>query len=131
MTHNYIIFNPLNIDFNIYFLGTDEEQAAADRIQEERAEELKRVIFAPAFIAAEYITPNGSRRILHRSTRPGVLFQLSYIAPDGIPTMHENFINTGTGNPHKVGSIETAAALIDHFVIESNETALNLHILTA
>ena len=64
MKDNYIIFNPLNIDFNIYFLGTDEEQAAADRIQEERAEELKRVIFAPAFIAAEYITPNGSREEL-------------------------------------------------------------------
>ena len=131
MTENYIIFEPLKIDFNIYFLGTEAEQAAADRKQEERAEQIKRVIFAPSFIAAEYYTPNGSRRILHHSTRAGVTFQLSYIDAAGVAVMHENYITDGTANPYKVGTIESAAALLDHFIIESNESPLTLHILTA
>ena len=131
MKDKYITLQPANINYLCYFLGTEEEQTEADRRKEARAEELKRVIFAPGFIACEYFNEYGQRRILHHSTRAGVIFQLSYIDADGIPAMHENFINDGTGNPGKVGAIHDARELIRHFTNQSNEKPLTLHILTA
>ena len=126
-----ITLQPAKIDYLCYFLGTEEEQKTADERKKTRAEEIKRVIFAPGFIACEYYNGHGQRRILHRSTRPGVIYQLSYIDADGVPAMHENFINDGTGNPHEVGSIHDESELLTHFINNSNEKTLNLHILTA
>ena len=119
MTDNYIIFNNLKIDYNIYFFGTEEEQKAAEQKERERAEELKKIFFAPNFCAAEYIEKNGSRHILHHSTRPGVLYQLSYIAPDGIPTSHQNIKEDNTKE------------LINHFIFYNCRHSLKLHIITA
>ena len=94
MKEKYIIFPSLDIKPAFYFWATDEEIKELEAREEARAEELKAVIFAPDFLGAEYISDHGSREILHHSTRDGVLFQLSYIAADGVPTMHENFIKT-------------------------------------
>ncbi len=131
MKDKYIIFEPLKIDFNLYFLGTEEEQEEADAKQATRAAELERVLFAPDFIAAEYINSWSQRRILHKSTRPGIMYQLSFIDPDGVPAMHENYISDGTGNPDEVGKIHDRAELIRHFINNNNENPLTLHILSA
>lgn len=131
MKEKYITLQPAHINYLCYFLGTEEEQKTADERKKERAEEIKRVIFAPGFIACEYFNEYGQRRILHRSTRPGVIFQLSYIDADGVPAMHENYINDGTGNPHEVGRIGDERELIQHYTHQSNESPLKLHILTA
>lgn len=119
MTDNYIIYESLNIDYNIFFFGTEAEQEEAERKEEARAEELKKLFFAPNFRAAEYTEGNGSRHILHHSTRDGVLYQLSYIAPDGIPTSHENI---------KQNNIKE---LLNHFIFYNNRHALKLHIITS
>ena len=90
-------FEPLRIDPALYFRGTDAEIESA-QIKEETAEEaIKAIIYAPGFKALEIRKhyPSGTaREILHHSTRHGVLFQLSYIDPDGVPAMHENYIQT-------------------------------------
>ena len=90
-------FEPLNIDTCIYFRGTDEEIERARIIEETANESIKAIIYAPSFQALEIRKqyPRGTaREILHHSTRRGVLFQLSYIDPDGVPAMHENYIQT-------------------------------------
>ena len=119
MTDNYIIFDNLKIDYNIFFLGTEEEQNEAIQKETERAEELKKIFFARNFCAAEYTEKNGSRHILHHSTRNGVLYQLSYIAPDGIPTSHQNI---------KEDNIKD---LLNHFIYYNSRHALKLHIITS
>ena len=90
-------FEPLKIDPVLYFRGTDEEIERAEKAEETAAEALKAIIYAPGFKALEIrkTYPSGTaREILHHSTRHGVLFQLSYIDPDGVPAMHENYIQT-------------------------------------
>jgi hypothetical protein len=119
MTDKYIIYESLNIDYNLFFTATDEEIQKAEAREEARAEELKNIFFAPDFCAAEYTEGNGSRHILHHSTRPGVLYQLSYIAPDGIPTSHENI---------KQDNIKE---LLKHFIFYNSRHALKLHIITS
>ena len=119
MKDNYIIFESLKIDYNLFFIGSDEEINEAERKEEARAEELKKIFFARDFCAAEYTEKNGSRHILHHSTRDGVLYQLSYIAPDGIPTSHENI---------KQDNIKE---LLNHFIFYNSRHALKLHIITS
>jgi len=90
-------FEPLRIEPALYFRGTDEEIERAQEAEEAAAEALKTIIYAPDFSALEIRKeyPRGTaREILHHSTRHGVLFQLSYIDPDGVPAMHENYIQT-------------------------------------
>ena len=116
---------PLNISDTVYFLGTEAEQAEAEAKEATRAAELAAIITAPDFIALEYINSYGQRRILHRSTRPGVMWQLSYIDPDGVPAMHENFISTG-GDPYEVGHINTESQLYKHFIHAGNNNPLTI-----
>ena len=109
MTEQQITLEALNIDPKIYFLGTDEEQEKAEAKETARAAELEKIIFSEGFRAMEYINEYGQRRILHHSTRPGILFQMSYIGPDGVAAMHENYIQTG--DPGEYVSIESRSKL--------------------
>ncbi len=130
MKENTITFNSLNISPDLFFLGSDEEIEAAERKEAERAAEIERVFFAPGFIAAEYKRSSGAREILHRSTRPGVYFQLSYIAADEVPTMHENYIKLDDPNPVKQ-AIDSKSDLLRHFVNYNIDEKITLRILTA
>ena len=130
MKEDRIQFAPLNISPLVWFRGTEAEQEEAEAKESNRAKDLEKIIFTPSFIAAEYTNGNGQRRILHRSTRPGVKYQLSFIDADGVPAMHENYISEG-GNPQEVGTIHSASELIQHFINQSNNSPLNLHIITA
>lgn len=131
MKESMHIFPALNIPPALFFTGSDEKITEAEEKEAARADELRNIFFSPDFFAAEYTTESGARQILHHSTRPGVLFQLSYIGADGVPTMHENYINIG-GDPWKLGSIESAAELLRHFVnVSSHKTPLSLRVVTA
>lgn len=131
MKETYKTLQPLNVSEVVYFLGTEEEQAEAEAKEAGRLEEVKNIFTDPRFIACEYVNEYGQRHILHHSTRPGVVFQMSYIDADGVPAMHENFISDETGNPENVGSINSAAELYRHYLRRSNRHPLTLHILTA
>ena len=119
---------PLNISNTVYFLGTEAEQEEAEAKETARAAELAQIITAPDFIALEYFNSYGQRRILHHSTRRGVMWQLSYIDPDGVPAMHENYISTG-GDPYEVGHINTESQLYRHFIHAGNSNPLTIRIL--
>lgn len=129
MKESTITFENLNIEPTVYFLGTDEEIEEAERKEAQRAEDIKRVVLSPDFIALEYYTEKGARRILHHSTRKGVLFQLSYIDADGIPSMHENYIRTGKDAVNQsIGSLDD---LTRHFINQTLRKNITTHILTA
>ena len=119
---------PLNISNTVYFLGTEAEQAEAEAKETARAAELAQIITAPDFIALEYINSYGQRRILHRSTRRGVMWQLSFIDPDGVPAMHENYVDIG-GDPYEVGAIHTESELYRHFIHAGNNNPLTIKAL--
>ena len=117
----------LNINPNIYFFGTDAAIEEAERKEAKQAATVAAIISAPDFVALEYKTESGAKRILHRSTRPGVFWQLSYIAADGIPTMHENFNNTD----ESTRNAEPIHELLRHFVNLTLDRPQDLTILTA
>lgn len=124
-------FEPLRIDPCIYFRGTDAEIDRAQIKEETAAEALKAIIYAPGFKALEIRKerPTGTaREILHHSTRHGVLFQLSYIDPDGIPAMHENYIQTA---PEAVNeAIHDERELLRHIIgFFRREAALDIIVL--
>lgn len=130
MKQTRISFESLNINPTIYFLGTDEEIEAAERKEAARAAELEKVIFSSDFLALELRRENGAREILHHSTRKGVFLQLSYIAADGVPTMHENFIKTD--QPTTDGaSVESKEKLLLHFINATLRTDRTFELLTA
>ncbi len=124
-------FDPLKIDPCIYFKGTDAEIDSARKQEETAAEALKAIIYAPGFKALEIRKerPTGTaREILHHSTRPGVLFQLSYIDPDGVPAMHENYIQTAADAVHE--AIHDERELLRHIVgFFRREAALDIIVL--
>lgn len=122
MKQREIILKSLEIDCNLYFFGTDEEINAAEQKEAERAAELEKIIFSANFRALEYCTTYGSRIILHHSTRPGVDFQLSYIAADGIPTMHENYYTNDTRSKKE---------LLRHYVNATIDEDITARLLTA
>ena len=111
-------FPALHIDYTVFFLGTEAEQEAGETKEAERAADLEKIIFSADFIALEYTTRQGQRRILHHSTRNGIQFQLSFIDPDGVPAMHESY---------KAADNEK---LLRHFVLAGNEHDLHLRIIT-
>lgn len=130
MSEQIKTFPSLDIPNDLFFTGTDSEIEEAEAKEAERANAIREIIFSPDFIAAEYTTEKGAREILHHSTRPGVLFQLSYIASDGIPTMHENYVSLGA-DPYSVGSVESANDLLKHFVDHGIDRPLVLRVLTS
>lgn len=122
MKQSEITLQSLDIDCNLYFFGTDEEIEAAEKKEEARAAELEKIIFSDSFRALEYYTTYGSRIILHHSTRPGVDFQLSYIAADGVPTMHENYYTNDTRSKKE---------LLKHYVDATIDEDITARLLTA
>ena len=85
----------------MFFEDENPQEAALHEIQYENARVLwDALIHRDDFQAAQYSTPEGSQRILHHSPRDGVDWQLSYVAPDGIPTMHGDFLEDGHDSPH-------------------------------
>lgn len=124
-------FEPLHIKPVLFFRGTPEEIERAENAEEAAAEAIKTIIYAPNFSALEIrkTYPRGTaREILHHSTRPGVLFQLSYIDPDGVPAMHENYIQTA---PDAVPeAIHEERDLLAHFVgLFRHERPLDIFVL--
>ena len=69
-------FNPC-----VFFLGTDEEQAEAERQEAARLEEIKNIITAPDFLALQY-TADKLTYIFTVSTHPGAAFSLSVFYND-------------------------------------------------
>lgn len=125
-----ISFDSLGIDPCIFFLGTDADIAQAEEKEAGRAAELETIIFSDSFRALELTRETGAREILHHSTRPGVAFQLSYIAADGIPTMHENYIRTSEVSTDGA-SVEDKSALLRHYVNATLRKSRELILLTA
>lgn len=105
-------FKKLNIDPCIYFLGSDEEIGKAEALEAARAADLEKILFDNAMVL--YTTAEGQKRYLHRSTRAGVAYQLSYEARDGVPVMHENYIQTSEN--HIDAHIGTKEDLIKHYI---------------
>lgn len=127
MIEKTVFLPSLGIDPALFFTGSEEEVDSFLEKEKCRQCELAKIFFAPGFRAAEVVKYNGAREILHYSTRPGVLFQLSYIAPDSIPVMHENYISTGgAGN---VGAIHDKNDLLSHFSAYCNRNDLTLRVL--
>lgn len=124
MKETFIIFPALNLDPLLYFFGTDAEIEDAELKEAARADELKEIFFDQNFYAAEWTRQSGAREILHHSTRPGVLFQLSYIAADGVPSMHENYINLFNGP--RAAYIGTASELARHFTLLDEELKIRV-----
>lgn len=124
-----ILFQSLDIDPVIYFTGSDEEIAEAEKKEARQAARIEKIISRPDFQQLTYTTAAGAIRSLHRSTRQGVKYQLSYIDPDGIPAMHENYISTGA-DPETVGAIHTGKDLVKHFINQTFKKPLQLELIT-
>lgn len=119
----------MDIDPKIYFFGTDEEIAKAEQTEARQAARIERIISRPDFQQLTYTTATGAIRSLHRSTRPGVMYQLSYIDSDGVPAMHENFIQTCT--IYGVGAIHSRKDLIQHFINQTLKKSITCELITA
>ena len=119
----------IGIDPCIWFFGTDEEIAKAEKKEARQAARIEKIISRPDFQQLTYTTAAGAIRSLHRSTRQGVMFQLSYIDPDGVPAMHENFIQTRT--IYGVGAIHSRKDLIQHFINQTLKKSITCELITA
>ena len=121
-------YESLNISPEIMFTGTIEQINAAEKAENERAEEFKKLIERNEFMALEFVKKDGRREILHASTRPGVRYQLSYIGNDGIPTMHENYgaVENGVKSNENIHSMDE---LYEHFVRENLRSDLTLNVM--
>lgn len=123
-----IILKSLDIDPTLAFFGSDADIAEMEQKEKERAEKIRKIIFSPDFAGMSYKTASGQERILTYSIRQGVLFQLSYIDSDGIPSMHENFIKTAENTVDKV--IKSEEELLRHYVNVGLSEDIELEILT-
>jgi len=110
--HESFFFKKFNIEPEIFFLGSDEEIEAAENQEAARAAELEKVLLNNSMVY--YTTSQGQKRYLHRSTRKGVAYQLSYEGSDGLPIMHENYIKTS--DDHIDAAIGTKEDLIKHYI---------------
>lgn len=130
MKQTQLFFDSLKINPTIYFWGTDREIEEAEEKEAIRAAELEKVLFSDDFLALELTRESGAREILHHSTRKGVFFQLSYIASDGVPTMHENYIRTD--EPTTDGArVEGKETLLRHYVNATLQKSRTFELLTA
>ena len=123
-----IILPSLNIDPVIFFRGTEAEQEEAEAREAERKTEIEKIIFNPNFQQLTYITENGQIHSLHRSTRQGVMYQLSFIDVDGIPAMHENYIKTAQETVNEF--IHSRKDLTRHYIRKTQGKPLKLELIT-
>ena len=113
----------------MFFEDENPQEAALHEIQYENARVLwDALIHRDDFQAAQYSTPEGSQRILHHSPRDGVDWQLSYVAPDGIPTMHGDFLEDGHDSPH---SGRTMRKLMQDLSTDNARTVKEITLLLA
>lgn len=113
----------------MFFEDENPQEAALHEIQYENARVLwDALIHRDDFQAAQYSTPEGSQRILHHSPRDGVDWQLSYVAPDGIPTMHGDFLEDGHDSPH---SGRTMRELMQDLSTDNARTVKEITLLLA
>lgn len=124
-----ILFQSLDIDPALYFTGSNKEIEEAEKKEARQAAKLERIIFSDCFQQLTYTNHAGQIRSLHRSTRPGIMFQLSYIDSDGVPAMHENFIQTCT--IYGVGAIHSRKDLIQHFINQTLKKSITCELITA
>ena len=120
-----ILLQSLDIDPALYFTGSNKEIEEAEKKEARQAAIIEKLIFSEDIQQVTYTTEAGQIRSLHRSTRDGVKYQLSYIDPDGIPARHENYINQGA-DPENVGTIHTKADLIRHYISQTLRKPLEL-----
>jgi hypothetical protein len=120
------IFKSLNISAKTMFFGTDEEIEQAEQQEQQRKDEIAKLIFNKNFYAIEYFTEYNQRRILHKSTRKGIAYQLSYIDNDGVAAMHENYIETSA--EHENAHIGDKNELLTHYLHQSNNNDLILNV---
>ena len=121
-------YESLNVSPDVYFRGTMDQINAAEAAEAARAEELRKLIDTNEFMALEFMKPDGRREILHRSSRPGVRYQLSYIGSDGEPTMHESYGRIEGENAGNE-SVHSMEELYDHFVRENLRSDLNISVM--
>ena len=122
------VYKSLNIDPTVYFTGTMEQIEAAEKAEDARAEEFRKLINDNKFMALEFVKPDGRSEILHASTRPGIKWQLSYIGSDGVPSVHENY---GLLIPGKAGgqAVHTEEELYRHLVAENLRSDLRFNVM--
>ena len=119
-------FKALNISAHTMFFGTNEEIEQAEKLENDRMQEIEKLIFSKNFYAIEYFTEYNQRRILHKSTRQGIAYQLSYIDSDNIPAMHENYIELSA--IHENAHIGSKEDLLKHYLHQSNNNDLILNV---
>ena len=118
----------IGIDPCIWFFGTDEEIAKAEKAEARQAARIEKIISRSDFQQLTYKTSIGSIRSLHKSTRPQAEYQLSYIDYDGVPARHELYISTGEPQTE---AIHTKSDLLQHFIRETLRKPLQLELITA
>ena len=107
-------FNSLNIDPLVYFHGTLVEQKQAQRKEDKAYERIRKIIFSKGFRAMSYVNDYGQTRVLCHSTRPGCKYVINYIDSDGVPAMHECFIERE--NEECDWKVHNEREMIKHFL---------------
>lgn len=118
------IFSAINVDPCVFFHGTDEEIEAAERKEAEWKECFKELIESPCFDAMEFTNGIGSRVFLHRSSRRGIRWQLSYMAQDGVFSRHENY-----GGQSDLEAVHSMDDLYNLLVMETFERNLIVDVM--
>lgn len=122
-----VSFPSLGISRTVAFTGTDAEIADAEAKEAERASEFERLINSNDFMALEMRKPDGRSEILHRSSRPGVVYQLTYMGSDGEPTMHESY---GANGENTTGqNIHSMDELYRHFIIDNLDSDITFNVM--
>lgn len=121
----------IDIDSDVFFLGTEEEIADAEA-QEARCKEFwDTLLQRPGFCGCQFESDgHGHMMYLTHSIRPGVYWQLSYFGCDGQANMHGDYAEKGEQNEaRKIHSFENLLTTLSNFSIRQTlfVTALFSH----
>lgn len=89
MKKKKIVFESLKIDPMIFFTGSDAEIEAAERMQEERQNEIKMLLENENFMSLSFQTFNGLWEAITPATRPGEKWQHTFFYKAN-PNYHES-----------------------------------------